>query len=111
RYDPRNGAPVINMATPPRRAVRNGYRFVSRDIIVDVRHLRCDAEWGRTYTDTVRISGRRAYPAVGCGGTGIAPTNLNYTNWNIRAVAGTQLPEDSDDWTIEFREGRITITA
>jgi hypothetical protein len=109
-YNPRNGAPVVNMAAPPRRAVRNGYRLVSRDIVVDVRHVRCDAEWGRTYVDTVRISGMRAYPAVGCGGMGIAPTNLNYSNWYIHDIAGTHLPLESDDWKIEFREGRITVT-
>lgn len=110
RYDPRNGAPVINATTPPRRAVRNGYRLVSRDIIVDVRHVRCDADWGRSYVDTVRISGLRAYPAVGCGGTAIAPTDLNYSSWSITDVAGTRLPSESDHWRIEFENGRITVT-
>ncbi len=110
-YNPRNGFPKILMRTPPRRAVRNGYRYESRRLVVDIRHVRCDADWGQSYVDTVRISGMEAFPAVGCGGLGIPPTDLNHSSWSIREIAGKRLPWDSDDWAIEFSDGHMSVRA
>lgn len=49
--------PPIRMRMPRRQAVRNGYRYVSRRLTADVRHVRCEAYGGRIYADTVRVSG------------------------------------------------------
>jgi hypothetical protein len=107
RYTPAPGLPVISMAVPPRRAVRNGYRYVTRELLVDVRHVRCQSYPGRLFADTVRVSG---VAEPGCGGAGVAPTDLNHSNWYIHDIGGTHLPDESDDWKVEFREGQISIT-
>ena len=77
--------PVINVPLPPRRPVRNGYRYVTRGLTVDIRHVRCDAYGGRTFADTVRVTG---VTEPGCGGRPIAPARLNVSGWTVGAING-----------------------
>ena len=85
-YDSGTGEPVINIPVPRRQAVRNGYRYVSRQLTVDVRHVRCDSYDGRTFADTVRPS--LAFEA-GCGGRAIAPATLTASIWEVGRINGT----------------------
>ncbi len=85
-YDPGiAGRPVINVRLPTRRPVRNGYRYVTRGLTVDVRHVPCESYAGRTYADTVTVSG---VAEAGCGGRPIAPRRLSATSWGLGAVGG-----------------------
>lgn len=87
-YDPGlAGVRPISVPTPPRRPVRNGYRYVTRGLTVDVRHVRCDAYGGRTFADTVTVSG---VAEPGCGGRPLAPARLTATIWELGAVGGAR---------------------
>jgi hypothetical protein len=76
-FDAGVGDPVVRIPLPRRQAVRNGYRYVARGLTVDVRHVRCDAYNGRSFADTVRVSG---VVEAGCGGTPIPPPTLAYSS-------------------------------
>jgi heat shock protein HslJ len=87
-YDP--GLADVRPTTvplPPRRPLRNVYRYVTRGLTVDVRHVRCEAYGGRTFADTVRVSG---VVEEGCGGRPIAPASLTATIWELGAIGGTR---------------------
>ena len=104
-YDSGTGQPVLNIPLPRRQAVRNGYRYVSRHLTVDVRHVLCQSYDGRTLPDTVRPS---LAVEAGCGGIPIPPPTLAYSGWQIHSVAGMQ-PQSRDVYTFEFREGRMNV--
>jgi heat shock protein HslJ len=105
-YDSGTGAPVINIPLPRRQAVRNGYRYVSRHLTVDVRHVRCESYNGRTFADTVRPS---LAVEAGCGGRAIAPPTLAQSGWDIESVAGLRTPGDHEGYRFEFMEGRLSV--
>ena len=105
-YDSGTGEPVINIPLPRRQAVRNGYRYVSRHLTVDVRHVRCDAYNGRTFADTVRPS---LAVEAGCGGRAIPPADLAFSGWQIASVAGLRPPGDHDVYSVGFDEARINV--
>ena len=86
-YDPGQAkvAP-INAPLPPRQALPNGYRYVVPGLVVEVRHERCDSYGGRTFADTVRVSG---IAEPGCGGRPIAPDTLKATSWQVGAIGGS----------------------
>lgn len=108
-FDPGYGGEgIIRMPLPRRQPIRNGYRYVTRELRVDVRHVRCQSYPGRLYADTVTVSG---VTEPGCGGAGVAPEHLAYTKWYIHDIAGTHLPEESDYWTLDFGNGRVKVTA
>lgn len=95
-YDPGlAGVAPISMPVPRRRPVRNGYRYVTRALTVDIRHVRCESYSGRTFADTVRVSG---VAEPGCGGRAIAPARLSATIWDLGAIGGTR-----------FREGEVHL--
>ena len=87
--------PVISMPVPRRQAVRNGYRYVTRQLTIDVRHVRCESYAGRTFADTVRVSG---VVEPGCGGRPVAPAALSATIWELGAIGGTR-----------FRRGDVNL--
>jgi heat shock protein HslJ len=105
-YDPRTGEPVINVPLPRRQMIRNGYRYVTQELTVTVRHVRCDSYDGRTFADTVRPS---LAVEDGCGGTPIPPTTLADSGWEIDSVAGLR-PTTQSTYHFEFvGDGRINI--
>lgn len=95
-YDPGlAGVAPTRMAVPRRQPVRNGYRYVTRRLTVDVRHVRCHSYSGRIFADTVRVSG---VAEPGCGGRPIAPSTLTATIWEMGAIGGTR-----------FRHGEVNL--
>jgi len=101
--------PTIRVRTPRRLPLSNGYRYiVSPQLTVTVRHERCEGYNSRIYTDTVYVTG---IAEGGCGGAPIAPPDLAYSGWTVRAVDRTRLPEGRNipDVGVEFREGRMTL--
>jgi heat shock protein HslJ/uncharacterized membrane protein len=76
--------------TPPRRAIRNGYRYVTPRFRIDVTHVRCgDGMGDRVYADTFRISFPGGGPPLdGCGGAVLPPERLAGTDWSIVAIGG-----------------------
>lgn len=85
-YDPGQAKVArIRIPLPPRQAQPNGYLYVSPVLIVDVRHERCESYDGRTYADTVRVTGVRE---PGCGGRPVAPDMLKATSWEVGAIGG-----------------------
>jgi hypothetical protein len=105
-FDPRTGDPVISVPLPRRQPIRNGYRYVTRDLSVTVRHVRCDSYDGRTFEDTVHPSWAAE---AGCGGTAIPPSTLADSGWQIESAAGLRSREQ-DTYSVGFDgDGRITI--
>lgn len=104
-HDPRTGEPVVSVPLPRRQMIRNGYRYVTRELTVTVRHVRCDAYNGRTFTDTVRVS---LAVEEGCGGQAIPPPTLAEIGWEIDTVAGLR-PANQDVYSFGFGDGRISI--
>ena len=104
-YNPNQGDdPPIRTRLPRRQPVRNGYRYVVPGLIVDVRRERCDPENGRSYVDTVTVTGM---VEAGCGGLAIPPDTLRYTSWEVSSVNGT-VP-GHDNFTFSFGgDGRLT---
>ena len=87
-YDPGfGGEGRISMPVPRRQPVRNGYRYETRELRIDVRHVRCQSYPGRLFADTVTVSG---VAEPGCGGRPVAPPSLNATIWSIGAIGGTR---------------------
>ena len=68
-YDSADG-PDITVATPAQQPTRNGYRYVTPELVVDVVHRRCTNPMsGENFPDTVNV--RAGSQAVrGCGGQG-----------------------------------------
>ncbi|HTU10941.1 MAG TPA: META domain-containing protein [Allosphingosinicella sp.] len=98
----------ISVATPRRQAVRNGYRLVTRQFIVTVRHAVCEDEAERRYRDTVSVTTLdRVYD--GCGGTLLPPVALADTDWRIEAIGNVRV--DGDAYVMSFHEGRIDARA
>ena len=131
-YDPGQAkVEPIRIPLPPRQAQPNGYLYVSPGLIVDVRHERCESYGGRTFADTVRVSGVRE---PGCGGRPIAPDMLKATIWEVGAIGGRRYAHGEvhvnfaydnvlrgsagcSDFTVPFFEhrpfvrfGRMTVT-
>jgi hypothetical protein len=106
-FDPGDGH-AESMPLPPRRPIRNGYRYVAPNLMVEVRHVRCESYSGRIFADTVRTTG-----AVedGCGGTPIPPPNLADSSWTVQFVDRMRPPERSGRLRLEFVEGRMTLRA
>lgn len=95
-YDPGLAdVPPTSAPLPRRQPLRNGYRYVvSRQLTVTVRHVRCDAYAGRTFADTVYVTG---VAEGGCGGRPIAPGRLNSTIWEVGSLNGVPFqPDDSN---------------
>jgi heat shock protein HslJ len=91
-YDPGlAGVAPTRMALPRRQPVRNGYRYVTRRLTVDVRHVRCHSYSGRIFADTVRVSG---VAEPGCGGRPVAPSSLNVSGWTVGAINGHRYTGD-----------------
>jgi heat shock protein HslJ len=109
-FDPHTGDPVINVPLPRRQPIRNGYRYVTRELSVTVRHVRCDSYDGRTFMDTVRPS---LAVEDGCGGTPITAPDVTYAGWTVQYVDGVRLPDPPSamNLTVGFHEGRITLQA
>jgi len=85
-FNPGTTEPVITVRTPRRQPIRNGYRYVvSRQLTIEVRHMRCDSYSSRTFADTVYVTG---VAEGGCGGTPIAPARLTATIWEMGALNG-----------------------
>jgi hypothetical protein len=85
-FNPGTSEPVMRVRTPRRQPTRNGYRYVvSRQLTIDVRHVRCDSYSSRTFADTVYVTG---VAEGGCGGTPIAPARLTATIWEMGALNG-----------------------
>jgi hypothetical protein len=104
-YDPGYGGEGrISVPLPRRQAVRNGYRYVIRGLTVDVRHVHCESYNGRTYADTIHVTG---HAEEGCGGTPIPPPDLGYSGWTIQYVDSTRLPEGGPELSVSFREGSL----
>jgi heat shock protein HslJ len=104
-FDPRTGGPVINVPLPRRQPIRNGYRYDTRELFVDIRHVRCDSYDGRTFMDTVHPSGA---VEAGCGGTAIPPSSLAQTGWEIESAAGLR-PREQSTYNVAFRDGGRVI--
>ncbi|HYD11911.1 MAG TPA: META domain-containing protein [Allosphingosinicella sp.] len=87
-YDPGlAGVRPTSVPLPPRQPVPNGYRYVTRGLTVDVRHVRCHSYSGRVFADTVRVTG---VAEPGCGGRPIAPPRLTATIWELDAIGGAR---------------------
>lgn len=125
--------PTIRVRTPPRRPIRNGYRYlVSPQLTVTVRHERCEGYEGRSYTHTVYVTG---VAEGGCGGTPIAPSTLSASGWEVGYIDGARYGHDEvhvffdwqgrvltgtagcSDFSVPYREqrpllhfGRMTVT-
>lgn len=98
------GVPVLRIPLPRRQPVRNGYRYVSPRLTVDVRHVRCESYNGQTYPDTVTVSG---IVEPGCGGVAIPPDELRYTTWEVTSFNGIRAGHD--EFTFFFEgDGRLT---
>jgi heat shock protein HslJ len=89
----------LTAATPPRRPIRNGYRYVTRHFTVEVRHVRCEDEGERVHSDTVRVTAN-GNSVEGCGGTLLPPATLADTDWRIVAIGGEEV--DGDNYAIQF---------
>jgi heat shock protein HslJ len=103
-YDPADGNPIIRVPAARRQPIRNGYRYVTPQLTVDVRHVRCEDDALRAYADTVRVTAnRRTYE--GCGGAVLPPLSLADTDWVIVSIGGTAVHGDGN--SLGFREGRM----
>jgi heat shock protein HslJ len=105
-FDPHTGDPVISVPLPRRQPIRNGYRYVTRELSVTIRHVRCDSYDGRTFEDTVHPSWAIE---AGCGGTAIPPSSVIDSGWRIGSAAGVP-PGAQDIYSFGFRgDGRVSI--
>jgi heat shock protein HslJ len=105
-FDPGTGQPAVSVPLPRRQPIRNGYRYVTRDLSVTVRHVVCHAYNGRTFTDIVHPS---LAVEEGCGGTPIPPSILDDTSWEIASVAG-QPPRQQSTYQFAFGgDGRVNV--
>jgi heat shock protein HslJ/uncharacterized membrane protein len=107
-FDPGTTRPGFTIPAPRRQPTRRGYRLVMPRLVIDVRHERCGSYDGRTFTDTVHawFEGRNH---DGCGGAPIPRADLAYSSWSIDYVDRTRLPDRPYNYTIEVREGRVTL--
>lgn len=104
-FDPRTGGPVINVPLPRRQPIRNGYRYDTRELFVEIRHVRCESYDGRTFMDTVHPS---LAVEAGCGGTPIPPPNLANSSWEIASAGGLR-PREQSTYQFGFGDGRVSI--
>jgi heat shock protein HslJ/uncharacterized membrane protein len=103
-YDPADGNPGIVVPAPRPRPIRNGYRYVTPRLTIEIRQVRCEDEAMRDYADTVRVT---AYGRTweGCGGTVLPPRVLADTDWIITDVGGTAV--SGDGYSLRFAGGRV----
>jgi heat shock protein HslJ len=104
-YNPGTGEPAFSMRAPPRQNVRNGYRYVTPRLVIDIRHVRCEDEAERYFADTVRVT-TNGNTYSGCGGAVLPPPTLADTDWVIASIAGT--PVRGDGYGLQFHEGRVS---
>jgi heat shock protein HslJ len=104
-YNPGTGEPTFTLRAPPRQAVRNGWRYVTPRLVIDIRHVRCEDEAERYFVDTVRVT-TDGPTYSGCGGAALPPESLADTDWTITAIGGT--PVRGDGYNLQFREGRVS---
>lgn len=92
--------PTIRVRTPPRRPIRNGYRYVvSRQLTITVRHERCDSYSSRTFADTVYVTG---VAEGGCGGRPIAPASLNASIWGVGSLNGVAFQREDSNFLFAY---------
>ncbi|HEV7660726.1 MAG TPA: META domain-containing protein [Allosphingosinicella sp.] len=97
-YEPGDDRRLI-AATPRRRPIRNGYRYVTRIFTVEIRHVRCEDEGERVHSDTVRVTANGT-TVWGCGGTLLPPATLADTDWRIVAIGGEAV--NGDNYAMQF---------
>ena len=80
----------IAVRTPRRQAIRNGYRYVTPRLRVQVTHGQCgDGMSDRVYPDMIRVwLANGGAPREGCGGAALPPERLAGTDWSIFAIDG-----------------------
>jgi uncharacterized membrane protein len=95
----------FSVAAPAPRATRNGRRYETRRLTLDITHVRCgDGMSDRTYPDTVMaiVDGRTLH---GCGGAALAPATLAGTNWRIVRIDGDAVSGDA--YVLRFEGERL----
>jgi hypothetical protein len=99
-YNSGTGEPDVRVPVPPRRPIRNGYRYVvSPDLTITVRHVRCESYGGRIFADTVFVP---VTAEGGCGGRPIAPASLNATGWEIGFLNGAPFRPEHSNFSFEY---------
>src|SRR6185369_8937166 len=80
----------LAVRTPRRRTIRNGYRYVTPRVRIEITHEQCsDGMSDRLYADSFRISFPGGGPPLeGCGGAVLPPERLAGTDWSIVAIDG-----------------------
>ena len=78
----------IAVRTPPRQPIRNGYRYVTPRLRIEVTHVQCsDGMSDRLYADAFSISFTGGGPPLeGCGGAVLPPERLAGTDWSIVGI-------------------------
>jgi heat shock protein HslJ len=103
-YDPGDGNPTVRAPAPRARAVRNGYRYVTPGLIIDIRHDRCEDEAERSFADTVRVTANGG-AVEGCGGAILPPETLADIDWIITTIDGVDV--HGDGYILQFAGGRV----
>lgn len=102
--------PSVSVATPRPRAIRNGRRYATSRLTVEItREGACNDGMSERYSaETVRLwFGRRTGRTLeGCGGAAVPPPTLTGSQWRIVAIGGR--PVSGDNYILEFSEGRLS---
>jgi heat shock protein HslJ len=103
-YEPGDGNPTVRVPAPRARAVRNGYRYVTPGLVIDIRHDRCQDEAERFFTDTVRVTVNGG-TVEGCGGAILPPESLADIDWIITTIDEVEV--HGDGYSLRFAGGRV----
>lgn len=111
RYQPMEGR-AVTVAKPRPRTTFNGERYVTRNLTVDITHVRCsDGMSDRRYPDTVTVTvGRRTLK--GCGGAAERPGQVAPRvdgDWIVRTIGG-RAPLPRTNPSVRFSETAISGT-
>jgi len=78
----------VAVRTPRRQPLRNGYRYVTPRLRIEITHVQCsDGMSDRLYADAFTISFPGTGPPLeGCGGAVLPPERLAGTDWSIVGI-------------------------
>lgn len=109
RYNGDYGETKVAVPTPRVRTIRNGRRYVTRQMTVEIVNRECsDGMSDRRYADTVRVT-VRGRTHQGCGGAVWESPELAGGIWQIERLGKVPLRGTAPP-TIQFVSGRISAS-
>ncbi|MEG3180326.1 META domain-containing protein [Sphingomonas sp. LT1P40] len=110
RYDGDYGNTRVNAPTPRVQPIRNGRRYVTRGLTVEITNRECsDGMSDRRYADTVRVIAR-GRTVNGCGGEVWELPELTGQRWRIQQIGSVYNEPRLGKGAVRFDTDRLSAT-